>query len=192
MKVKFGFDSKSIENAINQVTQYRENYYKAVKDFLEEIYLKIKTIANRRVEMSDIGDSVKNEIITGWHKDISVETGRLKIFNKAEHAAFVEFGVGVVGGESAHTNADSAGWQYNVGSQINPIDDTWIFSVSSEADIDIQQAYIVQRTEKDGGGMTVKTKGQPALMFAYNALQDLKMGNTLKELWETQKERYLK
>ena len=71
--------------------------------------------------------------------------------------------------------------------EINPKTNIWIFNVKSDAEIDISQDYIINR-----GKTSVSTRGQPALLFAYNALVDIKTSNKLEQLWNENYGRYVK
>lgn len=183
MKINIQLNQKSLKNAIKQLKQYQKRYEEAVKDFLLSIYDKITYEANKNLEVSDIGSNVKSRIESSWSYDFT-DSGMI-IRNNDDQSAYVEFGVGVVGAQLDHPNASKADYQYSIGSKIRE-DGSWIFNVTDDADIDISAKYVSSRTEH-----TVLTYGSPAVMYAYNALVDIQMGDTLKKLWEQSKKRYL-
>lgn len=183
MKINVALNQQSIKAAIKQLRQAKKSISLAFEDFLEDVALWLIDRANMYLNASDIGENVKIDIRNAWEYE-RTDTG-MKITNNAEQAAFVEFGVGMVGAQHQHINAHQTGYQYNIGSKIRE-DGTWIFNPASDEDIDIQGQYIINR-----GNTSVITRGQPAVMFAYNAIVDIRVGDTLKNLWEKNKKRYI-
>ena len=176
---------QSIKNAQKQLLEAKKTLQEIMNNFLEDVALEIIKLANQGVDRSDIGEEVKIDIKGGW--DIQKTKTGLRVYNKTQQAVFVEFGVGFEGSIKKHPQADSEGYQYNVGSKINPKTNIWIFNVKSDAEIDISQDYIINR-----GKTSVSTRGQPALLFAYNALVDIKTSNKLEQLWNENYGRYVK
>lgn len=193
MKLNIEFTEKSLDNAIKQLSEARQKVKSGqlIKDFLDYVCRWIIDRANFYLKWSDIGENVKRHISEGWEYKIKEKTA--KILNKSDKAVFVEFGVGLVGQENRHemVRIGLTNYQYNIGSKINPETNEWIFNVSNDDNIDIDEQYIVYRTEN-----TVKTKGSPSVMFAFYAVVDAK--NELKdpnsrmvEKWNVLLERYL-
>ena len=122
-----------------------------------------------------------SEIADGWEYERTKNGARF--INNTEKAVFVEFGVGSVGQDTPHENANKLGnsYKYNIGSKIKE-DGTWIFNVSDDSDIDVEN--IINRTEH-----TVKTKGSRAVMYAFNSLMDLQL--ELPKIWQELKLKYL-
>ena len=186
MKIKVSLNEKSIKETISRLNKIKKDYAVAYEDFLEDVALWLINKANENLDMSDIGDNVKQDIKNSWEYDRTA-TG-IKITNRSDKAVFVEFGVGMIGAQQPHQNANANGYAYGIGKKIRD-DGTWIFNPKSEADIDIQSQYLVQGLEE--GHTTAVTRGQPAVMYAYNAIVDIKVGKTLQNLWEKNRKRNL-
>ncbi len=189
MKIEMRLSEKSIKEAITALKRADRQLNKMAKDLLLTCCTWIYDRANQYVMASDIGENVKINIIRGWQApELTVKNGVLlaTLRNTDEQAVYVEFGVGIVGAEpeNMHPKANEEHYQYNVGGKINPITNQWIFNVSSDEDIDIQAEFIDKRTTN-----TVKTKGSPAVMYAYNAVVDLREF-ALKQIWQEIKVRY--
>lgn len=183
MKINVSLNQKSIKDAISALRYVKKTIPILLDDFLEEVAKWLIARANEHLEVADIGENVKLEIKNSWKYERTA-TGML-ITNNADQAAFVEFGVGLVGQQHQHFNASqNPDYNYNTGSKIRE-DGTWIFNPESDDDIDIQAKYILRR-----GETTVTTRGQPAVMYAYDAIVDIKSGDTLKRIWEKNKKRY--
>lgn len=190
MKINVALNQKSIKDAINKLRSVRKVIPEMQYEFLQYICEWIIEKANERLYASDIGENVKWTIANSWEYDIDKSIFGAKITNRAQQAAFVEFGVGTVGRWKNHPNASETNYQYNVGSQIRD-DGSWIFGVSDDADIDISAKYVSSRTEN-----TVMTYGSPAVMYAYNAIvdarTDLKNPNgEIQAEWKRLKSRYI-
>ena len=183
MKIKVGLNKQSVKNAINALkTAKKQLQVEMLDEFYFECYLFFVEHCRQWLDTSTIGEEVKNEINIGW-KYQRTKSGA-KFVNNAEKAVYVEFGVGMVGKDNYHTNAKNLGndYKYNIGTKILP-DGSWIFSVSDDNEIDIQQGFILNRTEN-----TVRTKGSPAVMYAFNALEDLRL--EYPKIWEQIKIKY--
>lgn len=179
MKLHVELSPKSIQEAIKKL-QFAKKQMKGnmMKDFLEDVCMWIIKKANMHLDNSDIGEDVKLIIRNAWQ--FTIEENGAKLINNANVekiiggetqtipiAVLVEFGVGIVGQSSSHPNASEEGYEYNKPSRYKNRDNSWIFSVDSDINIDIQTKYIDNRTEH-----TVRTKGSPAVMYLYNAVED--------------------
>lgn len=174
-------DKKSINEAKNKFVKIKTQLVEMMDEFYRNCYDYFVEHCKTYLDISTIGENVKNDINNSWHYERTKNGARF--YNDSEKAVYVEFGVGIVGLENKHTLADSSGYNYNIGAKINEIDGSWIFNVSNDDDIDIQEDYIVNRTTN-----TVKTQGSPSVMYAYNALQDLSM--QVSTIWENIKIKY--
>ena len=190
MKINISLNPKSIENAIKQFQKAQTQLETVMlKEFLLTCCTWIYDDANKNLMYSSIGENVKANIMTGWQEPTIRQEGKRMIAtlkNTDDQAVYVEFGVGIVGQENAHERVKDGqvNYQYNIGTKINKETNQWIFNVSSDNDIDNQAEYIDKKTTN-----TVKTKGSPAVMYAYNACVNL---DTIgfKAIWEQIKKRY--
>ena len=177
---------QSIASAKATLIGIRKSLVEIRENFFEDVANWIINRANEYVDKSDIGSEIKREIKGGWNAFEKTPKG-LKITNSAKHAVFVEFGVGYEGYIDKHPNASVEGYKYNVGKKINKNTNIWIFNVGSDEEIDIDKDYIVRR-----GETSVSTRGQPALLFLYNAIMDCKTEGVAERLWKENFERYSK
>jgi hypothetical protein len=193
MKINISLDKKSIENAIKQIKAVQ----KKVQTDLPRVYLQkcvesIKAIANRNIDMTDIGIEVKIAIKNGW--GITPVVGnRITLSNSAEFesgknlAVFVEFGVGMVGQEQSHTLASQANYEYNVISDAKDQNGKWFYTLrEGESRMNIESRYY-QADEDNRFGLGFVTKGSPATMFLYKAWKEFETSGLYKTLWEEAK-----
>lgn len=175
---------QSLQNAIKRIRDLKSRFKNMMSAFLEDVANEVIKIANNKVMDLDIGDEVKRDIMGGWYIDKS-ENG-LRVYNTVDKAVYVEFGVGYEGGIKEHPQASIEGYRYGIGEKINPNTNIWIFNVESDDEIDITNDYIIRR-----GKTSVSTRGQPASLFVYNALLDIKTSGKIDELWIKNCKRYL-
>lgn len=181
MRIKIELNKKSIANAINRLNNLKSQIdNEMLPEFFSECYRFFIDRCSDYLGVSSVGENVKDDINSSWHYE-PTKNGA-KIYNDSIKAVFVEFGVGMIGQENKHNNADSQGYKYNIGAKIND-DGYWIFNATDDEEIDIQREFIENRTAH-----TVKTKGSPAIMYAYNALEDLRIQCPI--IWENIKIKY--
>lgn len=174
MKLNVELSPKSIQEAIEKLkkAKYQSTKGTLIKEYLEFVCEWVINRANWYIDNADIGENVKIDIRNGWEYEVSLEGA--KIINRTDQAVFVEFGVGIIGQSNKHANSTTEGYEYNKPSRYKNRDNSWIFAVDSDIDIDIQSKYIINRTEN-----TVRTQGSPSVMYAYNAIVDAR--NELKK-----------
>lgn len=111
MVLKFKlFDDDALDDAIEKLNAYKEKV-----DGLEEKVTKIacdKGVEYAKQNVADMGAIDTGALESSIHADVKGNTG--KVIADAPHAAFVEFGTGVVGAGSSHPNPALAGWKYDV------------------------------------------------------------------------------
>lgn len=187
MKITVALNQKSIKEAIKRL----ENAKKQLNnEMLKEFYLKCYEYFVGRANyvylaQSDISDLVIAEIQSSWTYDL-IPNG-IKITNFADKAVYVEFGVGVVGEENKHSNADNAGYEYNISSSKKLADGSWIFR-AYEDELDIPQSAIVASNYTANGRLRILTLGTKGVMYAFNALEDLRL--EMPKIWKEIKVKY--
>lgn len=182
MVIKVELNQKSIEKAIEQLKHFEQvTLPEMIEKFYDTCFIKFERYCRFYLEESSIGENVKEEIANGWTYT-RIKNGAV-FTNVADKAVYVEFGVGKIGQKKPHKKASESGYQYNIGRKIRE-DGTWIFNVSDDDDIDVEQDRILRRTDN-----TVKTEGSPAIMYAYQSLMDL--SEEIDYIWEDIKKRYL-
>ena len=186
MKVNFGFDVKSIEQAIKDITDFKENFKQAKQKFLMRCAEWVRDRSNTYLRSCDIGDALKTEIQAGWVITYAGNFG-VMLTNHHEKAVYVEFGVGLDGSQSPHDYAGQAGYAYNVPSSAKRKDGSWAFVVKDGIeylDLPVSKTQLLEKTSKTAGNYTVAiTKGTKGVMYAYNALMDLRLYGAA-DIWE--------
>ena len=179
-------NGKSIQSAIKRLeTAKKQLQDKMLDEFYKECYNYFISQANFHLLTSGIGDLVIAEIQSSWHYEKTANGATFT--NDAEKAVYVEFGVGIVGQENQHPNADMAGYQYNKPSESKLVDGSWVFK-SYEDELDIPQNAIVGRDFLSSGITRILTRGTKGTWYAFNALEDLRL--EYKNIWQKIKEKY--
>lgn len=225
-QINVELNQKSIQNAIKELTQIKNLFTKStiVQEFLEEICEWIIKRANKYIDNSQLGELVKLKLRNSWTYQVTKNSA--KIINNAHKlqkhrtskgivveevplAVLVEFGVGVVGQNNPHPNADDEGYQYNVprtvyGKSTKDQNGMWYFWTNSQ-ELDIPLNSIVDIRGYDdfrgiegeqGKRIIVGTMGTQGLMYAYNAIVEAKMelqktDSELSQKWNKLIKRYI-
>lgn len=167
-QIKVGYSEKSIDEAIKQLRKYQKKIENFIPDFLEACANKVIELANQNIEKYEFDSEIISGIQSGWTKKKGENT--LLLENTNNKAVYIEFGVGQVGAQSSHDDAEKAGYRYDIN---NHGSEGWGFYLNEGEAVDIlgglYQAEIV-----GGNRLHIYTKGSPATMFAFNALMDFK------------------
>lgn len=145
--IKFSLDEKDIDRAIKEVAKFKREFLKKCEQLVEALTDEGVKIAKLQVAQLDAvytGELMNS--IEGYYSP-TYNVGIIKA--GAYYAAYVEFGTGVVGGQSPHPNPD--GWQYDVN---NHGDAGWVYY------------------NDDVGGFRW-TKGFKSRPFMYNTAREL-------------------
>ena len=187
MNINIYLTPESIKNAIKVLNKQKEILQKnIIPEFLELSVQWIRDKANENLQKSDIGKKVKSWIQHSWY--IKSEQNRVILYNTSWKSAFVEFGVGIVGQATAHPNASSTDWIYNIETEHKDASGGWIFPIDEEDKLDLPENAIVESTELDDG-LLIYTRGTKGVWYLFNAVEDYKL-NRQKSLWQEVKERY--
>lgn len=186
MKINIRLNKSSIDNAI----QTLKNAQKQLQgEMLDAFYLRCYEFfvsqANYYLLSSGVGDLLIAEIQSSWHYE-KVQNC-FKIINNSEKAVYVEFGVGVVGGRDKHPNAQDTNYKYDVPSKSKQPDGSWMFRDYEEV-LDIPQTAIISNDTLADGRMRIVTYGAKGTMYAFNALEDLRL--EIPSIWEEIKIKY--
>jgi len=147
-KIKMKLTTRSIENAIKQVQEYKRELDDKVKALIKALVDKGVEIAKAQVrELGAVYTGELEESITGFF-DESLGIGIIK--TNCPYAVYVEFGTGVTGKRSPHPTP--MGWKYDVNERGE--DGWWYFN-----DRDKKWHW---------------TSGMASRPFMYNTLQLLK------------------
>ena len=112
-------DPNSIADAINELNQYKRDVEIKAGQLVQRL---VDLGANvTRVKIVEMGAYYSGELLSGvgGYYSPTLNAGWVKVTN--DHAAFVEFGTGVVGQNSPHRNGEylsKASWAYATGRTI--------------------------------------------------------------------------
>lgn len=117
--IQVKLDPQSIENAIREITEYRKEVERKAKTLVKRLTDYGVDIA--RIKIVNLGAVYSGELLSGVDGYFSplLNAGYVKV--ASDHVAFVEFGTGVVGQQSPHTNGEylsKAAWGYATGQKI--------------------------------------------------------------------------
>ena len=192
-------NKKSIDDAVNKLRSLKKNYPQMQREFMEFVCQWIIEQANRYIDNSDIGASIKSDIQSKWEYVVNPDFSA-KITNNAEKAVFVEFGVGVVGQMQPHPMANQDGYDYNRPSIYKYAgkhhdENTWRFTKYSTAEVDLPTGSYEQYPMASGA-LKIITTGAKGTWYAYNAVVDAKTdlmnpNGQLATEWNRILERYM-
>ncbi len=109
-KISFSLDSKSIDEAIKQLGEYKKSFNKKVEGLIEALVDKGIEIA--KMQIRELNASYTGELegsITGYFSP-SLGVGIIK--TNCPYAIYVEFGTGIVGANNPHPAPE--GWKYDI------------------------------------------------------------------------------
>lgn len=106
MQIKFKLSEDGIDDAIKKIEAYKQQVQAAPAKLTELVTDEGAKLAQENVPV-DSGD-----LQSSIHAEAYSESGR--IVANAAHAAYVEFGTGIVGAENSHPNYEEFGWVYDV------------------------------------------------------------------------------
>ena len=117
--IEVRLDPKSIENAIKELQDYKKEVEQKARLLVQRLTDYGAEIA--RIKIVDMGAVYSGELLSGVDGYFSplLNAGYVKV--TSDHVAFVEFGTGVVGQQSPHTNGEylsKAAWGYATGQKI--------------------------------------------------------------------------
>lgn len=196
MKIPVGYTEKAIDKAIKQVEEYRKRFQNLIPDFFERCAEKIISLANDRLSTVQISPTILDGIRNGWQTK-KLDDKHFVLENTSDKSVYIEFGVGQVGAENPHELAGKEGYEYNVSNTksgkntkwSNPYsgETQWYISFRSLDDIDIADTYYEPLTEPKYARRSrkyIRTSGQPATMFAFNAVQDFMDNKMYEPIWK--------
>ena len=188
MKIEIQLNKKSIQNAIKLLNQQKKTLTdKAIPEFIEKAAQWIEDEADNIISKSDIGENVKSYLQSSWMID-RVSPHHIILRNISRKAAYVEFGVGIIGQSSQHPNADKTGYEYNVDSGYKFGQGMWRFSIEDKSELDLPDDAIIYETYSENG-VDIITQGTQGVWYLFNAMENFKL-NKAQSLWEEIKKKY--
>jgi hypothetical protein len=175
MKIQVGYTKKSIDKAIKQIDEYQKRLKNIIPTFIQQCADKIVAMANERLNYVGLDYGVVAEIKNGWQPLQKVDDNNYVLLNTADESVYIEFGVGQVGAGNPHDLAGADNYQYDVNHHGAM---GWEFK-KTNGNVDILEKY---RLYDDG--LIIRTVGQPATMFVFNAVQDFKDKNLGEPIWQ--------
>lgn len=161
---------------------------KMLAEIFEQVVEEIKNEANRILESADIGADVKRWIKNSWDVE-KVSNTHIKLINKSWKAVYVEFGVGIIGQNQRHPNADDTGYEYNVDSDDKLAQGWWYFKVNRLSELDLPENAVTKDHTSDD--LSFYTQGSKGVWYLYNAVENFKMNNKEQEIFDRVYSKYL-
>jgi hypothetical protein len=117
--IEIRLDPQSVANAIKELQAYKKEVEQKARLLVQRLTDYGADIA--RIKIVDMGAVYSGELLSGVDGYFSplLNAGFVKV--TSDHVAFVEFGTGVVGQQSPHTNGEylsKASWGYATGQKI--------------------------------------------------------------------------
>lgn len=172
-QIEIGYTKQSIDKAIKELREYQKRVELIVPTFLHKCSERIIEIANAELEEKAADFGLHSDIVSaikkGWRigeVKSTAESATITIRNEYEKAAYIEFGVGMVGKENSHEQAQELGYGYD----LNKLHKKgWSFKLL-DTELDIGDKFITREWTTSHDHRIIYTKGQPAAMFAHNAV----------------------
>ena len=192
MKIKIGINSKSINDAIKTFKKIKSQMPEMKDELLRECCIWVRERANMYLDLSGLNSGLISEIKDGWLMPEKKLDGRWVLSNFGR-AYSVEFGIGIKG-QGTYEGEKPFNYEYNVESRYKNSDGSWFFRIQDINKLDIMEQNVLPNS-KTGEinyqeGRTIRTQGQQAVMFCYNAIIDLKNQKIAETLWEKIKKKY--
>jgi len=158
-KIQMKLTTRSIEDAIREVKEYKRKLNDRVKALIRELVDKGVEIAKAQVrELGAVYTGQLEESITGFFDE---ETGLGIIRTDCPYAIYVEFGTGVVGKRNPHPEPIE-GWQYDVNEHgdkgwwyFNERDQKWHWTKGMVSRPFMYNTLQLLRAEAEKGGFKV-------------------------------------
>lgn len=188
MKIKFGFDVKSIDKAVKTLRKAKTDLQgQVIADLLNGCCEWLIRRANELLDLTDIGSAIKSDIQSAWQ--ISIMGNVAVLTNQSDKSAYVEFGVGIVGAKNEHPNAWNASYWYDLPTEYKDEQGGWGFRIDDERELDLPQEALLYKDDNDDGTVSIYTQGTKGAMYSYNALVDLHDYGA-QQVWEQIKRKY--
>ena len=158
-KIKMRLTSRSIEEAIREVKQYKQQLDERVKALIRALVDKGVEIAKVQVrELEAVYTGQLEASITGFFDE---ETGVGIIRTDCPYAVYVEFGTGVVGQRNPHPEPIE-GWEYDINKHgdagwwyFNERDQKWHWTKGMESRPFMYNTLQILKAEAEKGGFRV-------------------------------------
>ena len=158
-KIKMKLTTRSIQDAIDEIKQYKKELNDIVKLLIKELVDKGVEIAKAQVR--DLGAVYTGELeesITGYFNE---ELGVGIIRTDCPYAVYVEFGTGIVGENNPHPEPIE-GWQYDINQHgekgwwyFNERDQKWHWTKGMKSRPFMYNTLLLLREEAEKGGFKV-------------------------------------
>jgi hypothetical protein len=193
MRIEFSLDIDSIKEAKKKLQEYKTKTLPTLTDALiRASCIWIIDRSNAYLELSGMNRGIIDEIYNGWREPKKLRKNQYLLQNYGRGYS-VEFGIGVCG-EDTYKGDVPSNYEYNVDSGKKLADGSWIFRVEDIGTLDIMQENVLPNKKGEVNyeeGKTIKTQGQQAIMFVYNAINDFVNDKVAIKIWKQIKERDL-
>lgn len=190
MRIEFSLDIDSIKEAKKKLQEYKTDTLSTLTDALiRSSCIWIIDRSNAYLELSGMNRGIIEEIYSGWREPKKIRKNQYLLQNYGRGYS-VEFGIGVRG-EDTYKGVVPNNYEYNVDSGKKLSDGSWIFRVDDITTLDIMEKNVLPNKNGEVNykeGKTIKTQGQQAIMFVYNAINDFVNDRIAIKLWKHIKE----
>jgi hypothetical protein len=118
--IKFSLSPESINNALDQLEVYKEQFEAKKHMMMEVIVARGVQIVKEELEAlvySQEGQEYRtNALLESIQGEYDPQTNTGRIWTDNYYAPFVEFGTGIIGANQSHPEWDRYGWNYDVNS----------------------------------------------------------------------------
>lgn len=170
--ITMSLSEKSIQNAIRELRDYQNSLTYKCQLLAEKLAENGVEIA--RVQIADLDAIFTSELISSIHAEYEGSTkggGIWAVIAGTDHAAFVEFGTGIVGQQSPYPGEllDGLTWNYASGKTIRQA----MQDISIKGDTFVKAGEYYWTYIGDDGKLHI-TKGMPSRPFMYLTANELR------------------
>lgn len=114
-KIRVGLSVSEFNKAAEKVEKYKKEVIRKTRILAERLaeegvkIAKVKISSYPAVDTGELLESMKHE-----PGDVFRYGSKWIIFTDSDHAAYVEFGTGIVGSQSPHPDTSLSGWRYDI------------------------------------------------------------------------------
>lgn len=181
--IKFNLSQKGIEALQAEINNIQKKITSdVIYSFLKESLEWIRGRAIRYLNQSGFSTQIVEEISGSFELSVLKTYGKIKVNHPK--AAYVEFGVGIVGDDNAYPKlfAPNLVWEYNVSSPAKKDDGRWTFSAKESEPLDMRESDVEKKISSKGREY-YSTYGGEGAMFMYNAIMDYANSGIAKQIY---------
>ncbi len=187
MTIDISLNTKSINDAVKRLKNVRKQLTgQMIDELLFKCCERIRELANANLELSGLNAGFIAELEDGWQPIAKQADGSYLLTNYGR-AYSVEFGIGIKG-KGSYLGEVPPQYEYNIQTKYKKPDGSWIFNIEDIDTLDITKENVLPN--KVTGEInyeenrSIRTDGQRAVMFCYNAIMDFIDRHHAEQIWE--------